>query len=199
MSRGREPWWRVPVTSRKEVAGTRAPQTRLSPAARLGALSPKRTAPRALLLGDGGYAQTYAAGSIGGPAFMSRQVSRPNPAGPWFSPPARLARWSLCSSSRPTAPKTCKSPKQGRVSLRLASLRALLRAHTREDADVIGRPELPRFGQERGRRDVGPLVVVADDADDLQIRESRAASASDWASLRALLRQLSREEGMRPP
>ena len=90
MSRGREPWWRVPVTSRKEVAGTQGAADSPLASRRLGALSPKRTAPRALVLGDGGYAQTYAAWSIGGPAFMSRQVSRPNPAGPWFSPNSRL-------------------------------------------------------------------------------------------------------------
>ena len=37
---------------------------------------------------NGGYAQTSAAGPTGGPAFMSREVSRPNRAGPWYSPPA---------------------------------------------------------------------------------------------------------------
>ena len=37
------------------------------------------------------------------------------------------------------------SREQGRASLRLALLRALLRGQVREDADVIRRPKLPRF------------------------------------------------------
>ena len=37
------------------------------------------------------------------------------------------------------------SREQGRASLRLASLRALLRGHMREDCDVIRRLKLPRF------------------------------------------------------
>ncbi len=62
----------------------------------------------------------------------------------------------------------------------------------------MGDPRDLLLARSAARRDVGPLVVVADDAEDLQVRESRAASASDLASLRALLRQLSREESHAP-
>ena len=41
------------------------------------------------------------------------EVSSPPEADASHSPPARLARWSICPSSRPTAPKTCKSAEAG--------------------------------------------------------------------------------------
>jgi hypothetical protein len=37
--------------------------------------------PESPVLRSSGYARTFAAGPIGGPAFMSREVSRANPAG----------------------------------------------------------------------------------------------------------------------
>ena len=56
------------------------------------------------------------------------------------SPPGRPARPRGRRRRRPAI-----SREQGRASLRLASLRALLSGHMREDADVIRRPKLPRF------------------------------------------------------
>ena len=48
------------------------------------------------------------------------------------------------------------------------------------------------------RRDVGPLVVVADDAEDVQIRESRAASASDWPRCAPCFASSAGKRAMRP-
>ena len=56
------------------------------------------------------------------------------------SPPGRSARPRHGGRQRPAS-----SREQGRVSLRLPSLRALLRDHRRVDAAVLARPELPRF------------------------------------------------------
>ena len=56
------------------------------------------------------------------------------------SPPGRPARPRGRRRRRPAI-----SREQGRASLRLASLRALLRGHIREHADVLRRPKLPRF------------------------------------------------------
>ena len=58
------------------------------------------------------------------------------------SPPGRPARPRCRRRRRPAI-----SREQGRASLRVASLRALLSGHMREDADVILRPKLPRFSR----------------------------------------------------
>ena len=68
------------------------------------------------------------------------------------SPPGRSARPRGRRRRRPAI-----SREQGRASLRLASLRALLRGHVREDADVVRRPKLPRFSPTAGRFASSPL------------------------------------------
>ena len=73
--------------------------------------------------------------------------SPPAPRHQRVSPPGRPARPRCRRRRRPAI-----SREQGRASLRLALLRALLTGHMREDADVIRRPKLPRFSQQRGRR-----------------------------------------------
>ena len=55
------------------------------------------------------------------------------------------------------------------------------------------------FARSAARRDVGPLVVVADDAEDLQIRESRAASASDWPPCAPCFASSAGKRATRPP
>ena len=55
------------------------------------------------------------------------------------------------------------------------------------------------FARSAARRDVGPLVVVADDAGDLQIRESRAASASDWPPYAPCFASSAGKRATRPP
>jgi hypothetical protein len=80
------------------------------------------------------------------PTRPSPRLSRQNPRGgagranrhQRVSPPGRSARPRDRRRRRPAI-----SREQERVSLRLASLGALLRGHMREDCDVIGRPELP--------------------------------------------------------
>jgi hypothetical protein len=54
--------------------------------------------------------------------------------------------------SAPAGMLPCSLREQGGVSLRFASLRALHCGHTREDADVIRRPEPPGFRQQQVRR-----------------------------------------------
>ena len=113
------------------------------------------------------------------------------------TPPSSSASWSATPASTctgtPAAPLVAWA--QSRCELdgdHLGDGRRVVR-----EVKAVAGAELDDR-QERGRRDVSRLVVVADDADDLQVRESRAASASGWASLRALLRQLSGEEGDAP-
>ena len=101
------------------------------------------------------------------PAEAQRQVSTSRGPQSRLSPPARL----VASSGRP-------SPRPIQTGV---LLRRECRAARSGTAGKIKSPAL--FGSRSpraARRDVSPLVVVADDAEDLQIRESRAASASDW-------------------
>ena len=67
------------------------------------------------------------------------------------SPPGRSARPRDRRRGRPAI-----SREQGRVSLRLASLHALLPGNMREDSDVIGRLELPSISPP-----AGPTVTSA--------------------------------------
>ena len=102
------------------------------------------------------YADRRSCSPLCEPCSRRRAGLRP-PVGRGGSPPCRHQRVS--PPVRPARPRGRRrrrpaiSREQGRASLRLASLRALLRGHMREDADVIRRPKLPRFSPPAGKPD----------------------------------------------
>ena len=72
------------------------------------------------------------------------------------------------------------SREQGRASLRLASLRALLRRSYEGRRHVIQQPKLPLLVATSASRQVVDLLALATDgAEDLQIRRSKGGSAPD--------------------
>jgi hypothetical protein len=73
------------------------------PAEGLGALSPQRTARKAVVLRNGAYAQRSSHGDRR-PA-LSREVSRANPAGTWISPTAGRRPHPLCKRPSPCCPE----------------------------------------------------------------------------------------------
>jgi hypothetical protein len=88
---------------------------------------------------------------IAGPALALREVSWSRSAQTRDSPGARPAATSARSSAWPTTRRPASSREQGGVSLRLASLRALLRQLSREESHA---PSFARIGRLSGRREL---------------------------------------------
>ncbi len=131
------------------------------------------------------------------PATRAKQDATRRRALPRNSPPARLA----ASSASDAIADRADVPAFPRPRVRATGRR--------------GTDPRPRFDSARGvsaantralfvarsaaRRDVGPLVVVADDAEDLQVRESRAASASDRPRCAPCFASSAGKRATRPP
>ena len=83
-------------------------------------------------------------------AERKRVSARASPR-PSHSPISQPSSSSVASTSAPAGTLPCSLREQGGVSLRFASLRALHCGHTREDANVIRRPEPPWISPEARR------------------------------------------------